>query len=86
LKDGASAESRGSEAACYGLGVTIYRLRSFAPTRRIIAVQRFFAVDDDEAVSMATAMVAGSSFDLWEGERAVHGAAPTIRERKKPRR
>ena len=68
--------------------MTVYRLRSFAPSRRIIAVQRFSAANDDEAVSMATAMVEGSavaSFDLWEGERRVEGVAPTMRQGK-PRR
>ena len=58
----------------------IYRLRSFSPTRKIIAVQRFSAADDAEALLMAHTMVSGvaavASFDLWEGERPIHGAAP----------
>jgi len=66
--------------------MAIYRLRSFTESRRLIAVQRFSAADDYEAVSMAAAMVEGSavtSFDLWEGERRVEGAAPMRKE--KPR-
>jgi hypothetical protein len=63
----------------------IYRLRSFAADRKIIAVQRFSAADDAEAMGMASNMVAGASavawFDLWEGERLVGGTAPTMREK-----
>jgi hypothetical protein len=66
--------------------VTIYRLRSFAPSNRIIAVQRFSAANDDEAVTIASGMVDGAAafaaFDLWEGERRVEGVAPTMRKGK----
>ena len=68
--------------------MTIYTLRSFASSGRIIAVQRLSAEDDEEALSMARNMVRGSAvarFDLWQGERRVDGAAPTMRKGK-PRR
>ena len=52
-------------------------------------MQRFSAADDTEAVVMAHAMVSGAAavagFDLWEGERPIHGTAPTMRKGK-PRR
>jgi hypothetical protein len=67
--------------------VTIYRLRSFGPTGRIVAVQRFSAGDDQEAVAQAREMVKGASgvatFDLWEAARRIKGAAP---RKGKPRR
>jgi hypothetical protein len=69
--------------------MTIYTLRSFASSGRIVAVQRLSAEDDKEALAMARDMVKGGSavarFDLWEGTRHIRGAAPTIREKKKPR-
>ena len=68
--------------------MTIYTLRSFASSGRIIAVQRLSAENDKEALSMARDMVKGAStvarFDLWQGERRVEGRAPTAKE--KPRR
>ena len=68
--------------------MTIYTLRSFAMTGRIVAVQRLSAETDEEALSMALGMVDGASvvarFDLWQAERQIHGAAPTMKE--KPRR
>jgi hypothetical protein len=67
----------------------MYTLRSFASSGRIVAVQRLSADTDEEALSMARDMVAGASavarFDLWQGERRVDGAAPTMRK-EKPRR
>jgi hypothetical protein len=66
--------------------MTIYTLRSFNSSRRIIAVQRLSAETDKEALSMARDMVKGASavarFDLWQGERCIEGTAPTIRKRK----
>ena len=69
--------------------MTIYTLRSFASTGRIVAVQRFSTETDKDALSMARDMVAGASavarFDLWQGERRIEGAAPPMKKRK-PRR
>ena len=69
--------------------MTIYTLRSFASSGRIVTVQRLSAEHDKEALSMARDMVKGASavarFDLWQGERRVDGAAPTMRKGK-PRR
>jgi len=68
--------------------MTIYRLRSFGPTGRIVAVQQLSAADDKEAVATAREMVRSASgvatFDLWQGERRIHGAAPKMKDR--PRR
>ena len=74
--------------------MTIYTLRWFNSSRRIIAVQRLSAETDKEALSMARDMVQGASavarFDLWQGERNIEGVAPTMkgkpRAEKKPRR
>lgn len=69
--------------------MTMYTLRSFAITGRIVAIQRLSAETDEEAHSMAHDMVDGASavarFDLWQDARLVEGVAPTMRE-KKPRR
>jgi hypothetical protein len=69
--------------------MAISMLRSFASSGRIIAVQRLCAEMDNEALSMARGMVKGASviarFDLWQGERRIEGAAPTMRKGK-PRR
>ena len=66
----------------------IYTLRSFAPSGRIVAVQRLSAAADAEALSMARNMVDGAAevarFDVWQGERRIEGVAPTIRQRKPP--
>ena len=63
--------------------MTIYRLRSFGPTGRILAVQRFSADDDKEAVAAARDMVKGASgvatFDLWDDGRRIEGAVPTMK-------
>ena len=68
--------------------MTIYTLRSFASSGRIVAVQRLSAEDDKEALSMARDMVKGASavarFDLWQGERRIEGKAPGTK--RKPRR
>jgi len=68
--------------------MAIYTLRSFASSGRIVAVQRFSAEDDKEALAMARDMVEGSAavarFDLWQGERRIEGTAPTAKG--KPRR
>jgi hypothetical protein len=74
--------------------VTIYTLRSFASSGRIIAVHRLSAGTDQEALAMARDMVKEAStvarFDLWQGERNIEGVAPTMkgkpRAEKKPRR
>jgi hypothetical protein len=86
VERGACYDARGQKA--------IYRLRSFGSDRKMIGIQRFSAINDDEA--MATAKTVAKSaptvtaFDLWEGDRHVTGAAPTIRAplrpRNKPRR
>jgi len=47
--------------------MTIYRLRSFGPTGRIVAVQQLSAADDKEAVATAREMV-----------RSASGVAPLI--------
>jgi len=69
--------------------MAIYTLRSFASSGGIVAVHRFSAEDDKEALTMARDMVAGASavarFDVWQGERRIEGAAPTMRKGK-PRR
>ena len=69
--------------------MAIYRLRSFASSGRIDAVQRLSAETDNEALSMARDMVKGASvvarFDLWQGDRRIESAAPTMRKGK-PRR
>ena len=68
--------------------MTIYTLRSFASSGRIVAVQRLSAEDDEEAREMAHNMVTGASavarFDLWQGERRIEGKAPVRKQ--KPRR
>jgi hypothetical protein len=65
-------------------GTAIYHLRSFAVSGKIIAVQRFSAETDKEALSMARDMVKGASavarFDVWQGERRIEGAVPTMRK------
>jgi len=70
--------------------MTIYTLRSFASTGRIVAVQRLSAETDKEALSMARDMVNGAlavaRLDLWQGERRIGGAAPTMRKGKPRRR
>ena len=52
-------------------------------TRRIVAVQRFFAETDKEALSIAHDMVDGVSavarFDFRQAERQIHGAATTMK-------
>ena len=67
--------------------MAIYTLRSFASSGRIVAVQRFSAEDDKEALSMARDMVAGASavarFDLWEGERLIQRRAPTAKGKRR---
>jgi hypothetical protein len=69
--------------------MAIYTLRSFASSGRIVAVQRFSAETDKEALSMTRDMVKGASagarFNVWQGERRIEGAAPTMRKGK-PRR
>jgi hypothetical protein len=64
--------------------MAIYRLRSFASSGRIDAVQRLSAETDNEALSMARDMVKGASvvarFDLWQGDSCIEGAAPTMRK------
>ena len=75
-------------AWCYGPhAMTIYTLRSFASSGRIVAVQRFSAGTDDKALSMARDMVQGASavarFDVWQGERRIEGAAPTMKGKRR---
>ena len=66
--------------------IAIYHLRSFAVSGKIIAVRRFPAETDNEALSIAHDMVEGASsvarFDLWQGERRIEGVAPTMRKGK----
>ena len=66
--------------------MTIYTLRSFASSGRIVAVQRLSAEDDEEALAMARNMVKGASavarFDVWQGERRIEGTALTMRKGK----
>jgi hypothetical protein len=66
--------------------MAIYTLRSFGSSGRIVAVQRFSAADDKEALAMAHEMIDGASavaaFDLWQGERRIVGAAPSMKKRK----
>ena len=68
----------------------MYTLRSFASSGRIVAVQRFFAEDDKEALSMARDMVDGASavarFDLWQGERRIQGTELRMKKGKPRRR
>jgi hypothetical protein len=70
--------------------MAIYTLRSFASSGRIVAVNRSSADTNEEALSIARGMVEGTSavarFDVWQGERRIKGVAPTMRERKTPRR
>ena len=69
--------------------MTMYTLRSFTSNGRIVAVQRFSAETDKEALAMAHDMIDGASavarFDLWQGDRRIEGTAPTMRKGK-PRR
>ena len=69
--------------------MAIYTLRSFASSGRIVAVQRFSAQTDKEALSMARDMVKGAAavarFGVWQGECRIEGVAPTMRKGK-PRR
>ncbi len=66
----------------------VYKFRSFDLDSRIIAVERFFAATDAEAITMARAVLdrdqAVASFDLWEGERLIDGATPTRGWAKRP--
>jgi len=66
--------------------MTIYTLRSFASSGRIVAVQRFSANTDAGAAAMAHDMVKGASavarFDLWQAEHRIKGKAPTVRKGK----
>ena len=73
--------------ACYGrVGMTIYKLRLFDAGGRIAAVQRLSAATDKEALSIVRVMLKEASavakFDLWQGERRIEGAAPTMRKGK----
>ena len=72
----------------WSFGMATYRLRSFGPTGRIVAVQRFSAGDDKEAVVAARDMVKGASgvatFDLWNDGRRIEGAAPTMKGKPSP--
>ena len=56
----------------------------------MIGVQRFSARADEEAVAIAHAMFKDASpvasFDLWEGNRPVHGAAPSMRLARRPKK
>jgi hypothetical protein len=69
--------------------MTMYTLRSFASSGRIVAVQRLSAETDREALSMARDMVKGAAtvtrFDVWQGERHIEGPPPRMRKGK-PRR
>ncbi len=70
----------------------MYTLRSFASSGRILAVNRLSAETDEEALSMVRDLFKGGAavarFDLWQGERHIHGTAPTAkgkpRAEKKP--
>ena len=68
--------------------MTIYMLRSFASSGRIVAVQRLSAETDQEALSLARDVVDGASavarFDLWQRERHIHGVAPTAKGKLRP--
>ena len=67
--------------------MTIYTLRSFNSSRRIIAVQRLSAETDKEALSMARDMIKGAlavaGFDLWQAERHIEGAARTMKGKRR---
>ena len=71
------------------MGMTIYKLRLFGASGKIVAVQRLSAATDKEALSIVRGMFkegsAAPRFDLWQGERRVEGDAPTMRKGK-PRR
>jgi hypothetical protein len=68
--------------------MAMYTLRSFTSSGRIVAVQRLSAATDEEALSMARDMVKGASavarFDVWQAERQIHGAAPTMKGKPRP--
>jgi hypothetical protein len=68
--------------------MTMYTLRSLAPSGRIIAVQRLSAETDKETLLMAHDMVDGASavarFDLWQAERHILGTAPTMKGKPRP--
>jgi len=65
---------------CYWLAcMTIYTLRSFASSDRIVAVQRLSAETDAEALSAARDMVTGASA-VYE-VRSMAGRAPHPRDR-----
>jgi len=70
--------------------MTIYTLRSFASSGRIVAVQRLSAEDDKEALAMACDMVEGAAavakFDLWQGERRIEGTELRMKKGKPRRR
>jgi hypothetical protein len=67
-------------------GMTISTLRSFTSSGRIVAVQRFSAETDEEALTVARKMVkeapAVARFDLWQRVRHIEGEAPTPRKEK----
>ena len=74
--------------------MAIYLLRSLGPGGKVLGAQRFSALGDPEALTVAAEMVEGSAvatFEVWQGDRRVEGVSPTIRTgkprpKKKPRR
>jgi len=71
----------------WSFGTAVYEFHLLGASGEIVAVQRISALSDEEGLSIARAMVKDASavarFELWDGERCIHGT-PTIRE--KPRR
>ena len=62
----------------------MYEFRLFGAAGTVVAVQQFFAFNDDEALSIASNMMKGAEptakFDVWKGERRVGSAVPTPKE------
>ena len=72
--------------------MTVYKLRLYGTSGKIVAVHRLSAATDKEALSIVRGMfnearAAVVTFDLWQEERCVETAALTRRRGKeKPRR
>jgi hypothetical protein len=66
--------------------MTLYHLRSLRPSGNVAAVQRFSALSDEEALSIAREMVKAAvepDFELWHRRRCVH--ATTLEKEKRSR-
>ena len=51
----------------------MYKFRLFGAAGKVVAVQQYFAFNDDEALSIAREMTKGAParFEVWNGKRRV---------------